>query len=813
MKVSLNWIKDYVNLPDDLTVSKLMHDLTMRTVEVEGAEVMTEKFAHIVVGEIEEVLPHPNADKLRVCRTKIGDELKEIICGGINLRASMKVAVAKPGARVRWHGEGDLVEIKNAKLRGVESYGMICASSEIGLFDLFPYTEPGTIMDLSACSAPAGTNLAVALGIDDIVLEIDNKSLTNRPDLWGHYGIAREFSAMYDLPLAPIETVALPDSDGGLRVSIVDDDRCARYAGLRIENVRVKSSSFRVQSRIWLVGMRPINALVDVTNYVMLAVGQPTHAFDSNNIVGGITVRRANAGERLVLLNGKDVALASEDLVIADDKEAVALAGIMGGSKDSVLEETTSVILEVANFNALGTRKTAQKNDLRTEASIRYEKGIDPQRVDLGISLAVAMFRSEFPEMKITGFVDNYPRPLVPATVDVSLDWLAKRMGKCLSGETVCSMLERLGFEVRISGDVMHVNCPTWRSTGDVSLPDDIMEEVARLYGYENFEQAPIPATFEHAVHQREMELERRIREYLSFRCGMQEIFTYPWVKDEFLHAMAVDTGEMLTISTPPAPDEKHVRSTLLPNLLKAVSENIRYYENFSIYELAEVFWDKDFSTPHDNRERLPLQRRHIAGAFVGEPGELTSLFRNVKGVLEQLARHAHMEPLTFAQKEKPAWAEDTVWLNLCRNDEIVGEMAVLSKKAALAVGIKQSLVMLFELDVDCLTPLPSRSNKFVHLPEFPQVEYDISMTFSGEVPWAQIESTILGKKGPEDLLRSVAFVDEYRGKQIESGKKSVTLRLLLGSDKKTLTSEEIEQAARVVSKRLTKQLGGEIRS
>ena len=419
MKLSLNWIKDYVKIPDDMDLSKLAYDLTMSTVEVEGAHDLGRDFDGIVVGEIKEVLPHPNADKLRVCKVDIGDgEIKDIVCGGSNLAAGMKVVVACPGAMVRWHGEGEPVEIKNAKLRGVASFGMICASVEVGLADLFPAAEEHEIMDVTAIDAPAGTPLAKALGLEDIILEIDNKSMTNRPDLWGHYGIAREIAALYDLPLVSFDKYE-PDTKEVYDVRILDEQRCPRYIGARIEGLGVKPSPFEMQSRIWRVGMRPINALVDITNYVMLATGQPTHVFDSNHIIDHIEVRRANEGEKLQLLNDKELALSTDDLVIADAEGAVALAGVMGGAKDSVLSETESVILEVANFESKGVRRTALRYDNRTEASSRYEKAIDPERCDQAVSLAMQLFAELYPEMRVTAYNDKYPTPLVKKEIDL----------------------------------------------------------------------------------------------------------------------------------------------------------------------------------------------------------------------------------------------------------------------------------------------------------------------------------------------------------------------------------------------------------
>ncbi|MDR3076364.1 MAG: phenylalanine--tRNA ligase subunit beta [Synergistaceae bacterium] len=813
MKLSLNWIKDYVKIPGDLEISRIAYDLTMSTVEVEGVTDLGAKFDKMAVGVINEILPHPNADKLKICKTGLGDgDEREIVCGGTNLRQGMKVAVSRPGAMVRWHGAGDLVEIKNAKVRGVESYGMICASSEIGLFDLFPFTEEATIADLSDFAAPAGTPLAAALGLCDIILEIDNRSLTNRPDLWGHYGIAREISALYDLPLVKFAEY-VPTPTPGFEIVINDSARCPRYVGVKIEGLSVKPSPFEIQSRIWRVGMRPINAIVDITNYVMLATGQPTHAFDSDNIEGHITVRRAGGGEKLLLLNGRELTLSAEDLVIADEEGPVGLAGVMGGGKDSVLPETNKVILEIANFEPIGIRRTAARHESRTEAAIRYEKGIDPERADVTLSLAMKLFAELFPDMKVTGFHDNYPARLACTEIDVSLGWLEKRLGKRIANDGISRMLGRLGFGVKFAGDNMRVTSPTWRSTGDISLPDDIMEEVARMHGYENFEPTVITTTFEGAINQPGVDIDRKIREYLSFRCGMQEIFTYPWVSDEYLGAIFPDRDGMLSISTPPSPDERYIRSSLLPNLCKAVAGNARFLGEFAIYESAQVFADADYSAPYDKRESLPRQRRNTAGAFAGDSGDVNAMFRKAKGAIEALPRCVHIEPFAFEQREKPSWADGVVWLNIIHAGEKIGNLALLSKKASLDCGIKNSAVMIFEFDLDALKPYPSRTNKFTHLPEYPQTEYDISLLFDASVKWDEIIGAVTGKKGPDDLLRDARFVDEYRGRQVPEGKKSVTLRLVIGSLKKTLTSEEIESCAAAIIKRLKKTLGGELRN
>ena len=811
MKLSLNWIKDYVELPASVDMAKLSYDLTMSCVEVEGTEDLARRFNNMKLGVIREVLPHPNADMLRICRVDLGDDVYEIVCGGSNLEVSMKVAVACPGAIVRWHGEGEPVEIKKSKLRGVESYGMICASTEIGLADLFPLGGDHEIIDLTAFDSPAGTPLADALGMNDVLIEIDNKSMTNRPDLWGHYGIARELAALYDLPLKQYEPFR-PETDNTIKIDIEDSDRCARYIGVSMEGLSVKPAPYEIRNRIWKVGMRPINALVDVTNYVMLATGQPTHAFDQDMIRDHITVRHAKEGEKLALLNGKELDLIADDLVIADGRGPIALAGVMGGAEDSILPTTSRVILEVANFESTGVRRTALRYDNRTEASSRYEKALDPERCDLALAIAMQYFKELFPDCRVTGCCDKYEKRLKRCELDVSLDWLERRLGRRISNEDIKAQLSKLGFDVNFSGDVMHIVVPTWRSTGDVSIKADIMEEVARMFGYENFEPTKITTSFDGAINQIDVDLVRRIKEYLAFRCVMQEIFTYPWMKDQYAEAILSDLSHTMKLSTPPAPDEKFIRSSLLPNLCEAVAKNERYFTEFAIFEEAQVISDASFTSKYDERELLPDQRRTIAGAFVGNYKDLTALFRKAKGVISYMPQFCHMEGFTFAKQEKPSWADETVWLNILLGDTVIGNLALLSKKTSMACDIKNVAAILFEIDTTKLVPFTSRTNKFEHVPEYPLVDYDISLLFDTDMKWEQIGTALDREIRKNNLLHGASFVDEYRGKQIPDGKKSVTIRLVIGSLEKTLTSQEIEKVANKILSMLENVLHGEIR-
>lgn len=556
--------------------------------------------------------------------------------------------------------------------------------------------------------------------------------------------------------------------------------------------------------------MRPINALVDVTNYVMLATGQPTHAFDCDQLIGEITVRSAKKGEKLVLLDNKELLLDEKDLVITDPSGPIALAGVMGGKKDSILNDTTNIILELANFDAKGIRQTEMKYDTRTEAAIRFEKGIDPERCDVALSLSMKMLKEIYPELVVTGFDDNFPYSVEKKEIELSLDWLEKRLGKKIPNKEIEAILTRLGFIVKIEGDILRVVVPSWRATGDISLPEDVLEEIARIHGFENFEAVPINISLEKAINQTKEDLDRRLKEYLANSCGMQEIFTYPWVSSQYLKAVFPDTSGMLSLVEPPTPEEKYLRSSHVPNLCKAVSENLRYYDEFSIFESSQIFFDKEYKAKYMKEESLPLQRKNLAGAVVDSYKNVETLFRRVKGIIENLPRYIHIEELSLEQREKPVWSDNIVWLNIYQNEEKIGNLALLSNKIALDCGIKNKAVMIFEIDVDSLRPLSSRTNVFKELPEYPTIDYDLSLIVEEKVTWEEIKEVILTNK--KDLLRDLTYVGEYKGQQVPSGSKSITLRLVIGSLEKTLTSSEVDTYTSELIDKLNKSLGASLR-
>ena len=806
MNISMKFLERYIDLPKDISYDQIAYDLTMRTVEVEEVIKTADKFHDIVVGEIKEVKAHPNADALRICMTDVGeDEIKQIVCGGSNLTAGHKVCVSKPGAEVVWHGEGEPVVITESKLRGEKSYGMICGSEEVYLGDIIVPKDEKEIVDFTelGIECEVGQNVAEVMGLDDVILVVDNKSLSNRPDLWGHYGVAREFAAIYKLPFKELPE-NLPEGLPEYKVTIEEPDRCPRFTATKIDNVYVKESPQWMKTLITNAGMRPINALVDITNFVLMAVGQPQHAYDSTHVKGDeIVVRLAKDGEQLLLLDEKDLDLTSDHLVICDAEHPLNLAGIKGGKDDSVLDSTTSVILECAVFTAPGIRRTTAYFNEKTDAALRYEKGIDTQRANLGVNMALSLFKEIYPDCVISAFTDCYPVQTEKAVIDITQDFLDRRLGEVVERTEIEDILTRLGYEVDYDNGTYHCKAPTWRSTGDVSIHDDILGDIARIIGYEYFKKQPLGISFESSVNQVKVDLARKLKEYLAFRCGFNEIFTYPWVEEKYIHAAGLSDEDTIKLATPPSPEQSMLRPSLIPGMLSAIVGNERYFDDFCIFESAQVFEPGEYH-PSSDDETLPMHRNYLSGAAAGR--DAAPLFYKIKGAIENMASYCHFEELTFAQNEKPKWADEKAWLNIMSGSDKVGDIGLLSVVALNDAGVKNLKAAAFELDTDKITPYPSRTNAFKHLPLYPLVEQDLSILVDESVKWADIAGSI------DKMVKELKFVEEYRGKQIPEGKKSIMLSYKIGNDDSTMTSKQIEKKMGAIVNVLQKKVGAELR-
>ena len=627
----------------------------------------------------------------------------------------------------------------------------------------------------------------------DTILEIDNKSLTNRPDLWGHYGIARELAAIYELPLKPQATLpaGLPPAAAPLVGTL--DPECRRFTATTFSGARATESPAWLRERLARVGQASFNLWVDLTNYVSLDTGQPMHAYDGAKLTLPLGTRKARAGEKTRLLNGEDYTLAEGLLTIVDGRSIAGAAGVMGGLESAVTPETTSIVLECANFDALTIRRASRHLNLRTDASSRFEKGIDTQRIDAALGRFIALVRELQPDATITGFHDVTAAATAQQRLSTSLDYLEGRLGASLQAEDVVRGLKTLGFDVALDGRALDVVVPTWRSTGDVSGPHDLLEEIARLKGYDNFAFVPAEVQLVRPATDVRAQFERRLRDLLTLTGGMYEVVTYPWVKREFLEAAGVDASRAPKLHVAPAPDQDTVRPSLIPNLLEAVAQNLGFFDSFRIFEAGRVFPGgpgSNLASDHPD-EALPAQPRHLAGAFAGP--DAAALFREAQGLLEILPRVTHGAPLTMQAADGPAWADAAARIAIAGPHGPAGTLAVVTKRARRLAGIKRGELVMFELDLDALAPLPSRENRFDPIANYPQAEVDVSLLFDASTSW---EAIAAAAASAGDEVREVAFVDDYRGKGIPDGRKSITLRLRIGVPGRTLRSEEINAVA-----------------
>ena len=795
MKVSLNWLRDYVELPHDMDLKRLAYDLTMSTVEVEDATDLGASFHDMVVGEIREVLPHPNADKLRICRTDIGGgTVKEIVCGGTNLRDGMKVAVALPGSVCRWHGEGEPVEIHESKLRGVDSYGMICGAVEIGLGDLFPTTEEAHILDLSAFDAPAGTPIADALDLHDIILEIDNKSMTNRPDLWGHYGIARELAALYDLPLKPLPPFTCDAGADGLTVTVEDTERCPRYIGAAVEGLSVKPAPFRMQSRIWRVGMRPINALVDITNYVMLEYGQPMHAFDQRYVKDGkIVVRNAKDGETITTLDGQERQLSPEMLIIADAEKPIAVAGVMGGEYSGIMDDTNTVIFESAYFEPVQVRRTAKKLGMRTDASARYEKGLDPDGCPRTLKRAMELVELLGAGEPVAEFIEVDNRTAEPVQIPFDPDWINRFLGTEISREDMVKTLEAL--EIHVDGDVCI--SPSFRI--DLERPADIAEEVARIYGYNN-----IPSTVIRGVAEAQLTPQQqflRKAEQTMVGLGYYGTLTYSFTSPKCFDRIGLPADSKLrqtiTITNPLGEDTSIMRTTTLPCMLDVLATN---YKNrnaaVALYEIGKEYLPTGPDTLPEEPNRLTI------GMYGGDAD-----FFALKGAVDALLKELRLPKYTYVRpSEVEGVFEECCALHPGRSAVIlcgetpVGYLGELHPTVQKTYGIG-TRTYVAKLLVQEMAAMAETEVTYQPLPKFPAITRDLSLLCDDALPVGKMEEAIAQAAGK--LLEEVTLFDVYKGDQIAAGKKSVSFSLRLRSHEGTLTDEQADAAMKRVLKAL----------
>ncbi len=811
MLISKKWLREFVQTPKGLSDQELSNTITLSTVEVESFKDQAAELDKIIVGEVKTLAKHPDADRLTLCQVDVGGSTSQIVCGGSNLREGMKVAVAPPGAWVRWHGEGEPVELKKTKIRGEVSEGMICASSEIGL-DASDEGERD-ILDLGDIDAKPGTSLAEALGLDDVIFDIEHKSLTNRPDLMGHYGMAREVAALTRSELKEYKPAAISKGKGvSLSVKIEDQELCPRYMGVALEGITVEPSPQWLKNRLTACGVRSINNVVDVTNLVMLELGQPMHAFDAD-VLGGdevkITVRTAKKGEEITCLDEETYKLEKEMLVIASGTKTLAIAGVMGGEGSGVSGETTRIVFESANFSPVSVRKTSQKLALRSESSARFEKSLDANLCELALRRAVELMQELCPSAKVcSSVIDERAKVVESEALSFAPSLVNDRLGSSISTDEMQDILTRLGFDVKLKKDVFTVVIPSWRATKDVSIKEDVVEEIARIYGYDNIPSTLPIFPITPPVQDRVRQLSRIARRALAYGAGASEVFQYAFVSPETLEALGESLDDHLKLANPLASDRPYLVRSLIPNLLETVVHNQRTFETVKMFQSERVFRkDEEGADMGEGKKKLPRQPHALAGVYA-KKGDVDPFWES-KAMVEQL-----MGAMGFAAELRPSeapepWQHPVRQAQIVVNDQVVGYVAEVDPEKASALGVDHR-VAVFEMNLDVLAQQGEQAVVYKPVSVHPAAERDLAFVVADQAAYAVIETTI---RKTSNLLDSVELFDVYRGKGVEEGHKSMAVHMSFRAADRTLESSEVDAELGKIRGVLEKDFGATMRS
>lgn len=791
MYVSLNWLRDFVDIPADADPHALAERFTMTTAEVEGVEHVAVDVSGLVAGRIATVEPVSGSRGLSAAAVDAGAHKYATVTAAPGLHAGDVVVFAPPGARVP--GVGTVGRVRAA---GRDSEGLIVGGEMLGL----------TALAQKAVALPphvaAGSSIDAAL-FDDWIIEIDNKSITHRPDLWGHYGIAREMAAMLRTTLRPYPVASREDlGPAGLpEVPIVidDPDKCPRYSGLAMEGVRSQPAPLWMQVRLAHVGVRPIDLLVDLTNYVMMELGQPMHAFDGGK-VDRIEVAVAKDGETFTTLDGVERTIPAGALMIQCHRRSIALAGIMGGADTEVTPETKRLLLESANFEPATIRRCAAALSHRTEASARFEKSLDPTNTVLSIQRFVHLARPELPEFRLASRLsDAYPKPRPPVSVKVDLDFLRRFMGKPVSTDEVLNILRALEFDVRVDGTVLEAGVPSFRATRDILIEADLIEEIARCVGYDNIEPSLPEVTVRWVDPDPMHRLERRSLELLCGGLGYVEVHDYIWYDPAWVRRLGYAIGECLTLRNPasagmePAP---HLRQTLAPGLLQAAETNRHHVTRFDLVEVGSVF--SPGGPEGQERRRLGWLRVAPGRKAAQEDALLVALKEHVQTWAMQVVQ----VPVTFAAADDGAvpsfpWRHEAKTSIIQLGDRAVGYVTAvpLACRTAMDEHLAAWSIALAEVDLSAVVEVAPTVAPLPKIPTHPQTELDFSVLADATRRYADIARELGRFAHP--LLRRLSFVDSFEGGSVPAGRRSFTFRARVGHAERTLSDADLQDFRR----------------
>jgi len=767
MFLSMNWISDFVDFTG-LDKLKLINQFSLSTAEVENEIFMKgSDISGIVVAEIKSVEEHPESKKLHLLKVDAGDgKLTDVVCGAPNVRVGMKTAFAKVGAKI-----GDIT-IAPRPLAGFDSFGMCCSEKEIGISD-----DNSGIMDITE-EVPNGTDIKDLYEIEDIVFEVDNKSLTNRPDLWGHYGIAREFAALAGRPLKPLDTVDLAAYNDLPKVDMkIEDPLCQRYSCLQVENITKNVSPVNMRIRLYYCGMRGINLLADLTNYLMLEMGQPMHAFDSRK-VEKLRIKRFSEPFKFTTLDGNERNIDENTLMICNDNTPVAIAGIMGGLDSEIVEDTTTLTLESATFDAVSIRKSTVRLGHRTDASQRYEKCLDPELTVPAIARFVKLLTDIDGGVKVvSSLTDEYAFKYDTVNLDFNKKFVDRYTGIEISNDTIVKTLESLGFGVSLKGDDFSVTVPSWRATKDVTMKADVIEEITRIYGYDNFEIHTASAPIAPVRPDLQKSVEDKVKDILVKRYSLHELHSYVWQYYDEYKALGIEIEYNIKLIGAVNPNIETIRRSIIPTQLCQVKYNTGYANDFGVFEIGRVIDGVD-------ENNLCVENKKLAVTLFSKTKSVETLYFELRDMLAVVADDIKHKALCFEKKEATKSYQHLRNLNTIICDgKAIGEIGIVHPTVSKKIDKKASIVYA-ELDFKTLAYIDNASIKYEEPGRFPGMEIDLSFVSN---TFAPIKEAIDAQNC--ELVKGVSVVDTYTD---ESGK-SITVRIAFAHPERTLTGEEVK--------------------
>lgn len=766
LNISYNWLKEYVKT--DLSAVDFAKKISLHGPSVDRIYEQKPNFEKVITGEILEISDHPNADKLHVCRVSVGKEELQIVCGAPNIQVGQIVPVVLVGGKVQGF------EIKAAKLRGVESFGMMCSSRELGL------SEDHVGIFILPTETKIGLPLEQVLSFDDFVMDMEVTS--NRPDAMSIVGLAREASAilgaknLWKLPSPDLKVV------GAKKLSVKNSEGklCPRYQAIVIDEVKVGPSPLWMQQRLMSAGIRAINNLVDITNYILLEYGQPMHVFDYDKLQGGkINVRLAEKGEKILALDGKEYELTENNLVIADAKDPVAVAGVMGGELSAATSQTVTIVLESANFNPVSVRKTARALNLHSESSSLYEKGLSPENTTPALLRAIELVQQLAGGKVSSEIFDEKKYKLSPKQIKLDPANVARVLGVEIKLPKIKEILESLGFAVEAKVKEFKVAVPWWRE-GDVEGEHDLIEEIARIYGYHELPaklmEGEIPVSY--AAHD-EFYFEDKIKNTL-IGLGYTENYNYSFVSEKLLRDCGFDPQNHVKISNPLSSDFEYMRSSLVPSMMLSYSDNAALFDAVKTFELSRIYI---------NRENdLPIEMTKLS--MLCAQGDDEQSFSQLKGALQSLMSKLYINDYRLESEGAGGLWREGADIRISIGDKEIGKIGLIDQNVKSKLGIKKPFAVL-EIDFASLIEAAKTTPAYVPIAKFPQITLDLSMEIDHGVLFGRVAETV---KGIDKLIRNVEFLSVYEGDKIAVGKKALAIRMTYGRDDRTLELTEAQK-------------------